>query len=65
MSKHKYLISVACKTKISGINVSRDNHCFPYTESIIESFRSAAMQHTDDESTFILSITYLGELDEH
>lgn len=61
MTKHKYLIAVACQQKISSMMVAKDHHVFPYTDEVMNDMRTACIQHTKDKYTFLLSITYLGE----
>ncbi|MEG2634935.1 MAG: hypothetical protein RSA09_00185 [Acinetobacter sp.] len=64
MIKHKYLLAVACRGKISSMVISSSNHLFPYTEDVMDNMRRESINHTQDESTFLLSITYLGEFEE-
>lgn len=64
MFKQKYLIAVACQQKISSMIVAKDYHIFPYTDEVMSDMRTACIQHTKDENTFLLSITYLGEFEE-
>ena len=64
MKKNKYLIAVACQQKISSMILVKEHHVFPYTDEVMSDMRTACIQHTKDENTFLLSITYLGEFEE-
>lgn len=64
MKKNQYLIAVACKQKISSMILVKEHHVFPYTDEVMNDMRITCIQHTKDENTFLLSITYLGEFEE-
>lgn len=62
--KHKYLVGTVCRQKISSMIIAKPIHEFPYTEEILTDIKRVAIQHTMDEETYLLSVTYLGEFEE-